>query len=191
MMVTERTEIADASLPLARFRSHLRLGSGFADDSLQDDLLKGFLKAALSAVEARTGRALIARDFAWTVSQWRSDRGVRCPIEPVSAIVSAMIGGADMRAQLSLVPEAGGMMVKPLGATLPTIPSGQVADVVLHAGYGPEFDDLPGDLQQAVLLLATHYYEFRGEMALSAGCMPFGVSTLIERYRPVRLGAAL
>jgi uncharacterized phiE125 gp8 family phage protein len=36
-------------------------------------------------------------------------------------------------------------------------------------------------------MLAAHYYEYRHEMGLSGGCMPFGVSSLIERYRTVRL----
>jgi len=38
-----------------------------------------------------------------------------------------------------------------------------------------------------VLLLAAHYYEHRTETALGEGCMPFGVASLIERYRKVRL----
>ena len=39
------------------------------------------------------------------------------------------------------------------------------------------------------MLLASHYYEFRHETTLSEGCMPFGVTSLIERYRVMRLGA--
>ena len=57
------------------------------------------------------------------------------------------------------------------------------------AGFGPDWDDLPGDLGQAVLLLAAYYYEYRNETAVGEGYMPFGVSSLIERYRTVRLFA--
>ncbi|PCH74343.1 MAG: hypothetical protein COC12_04000, partial [Rhodobacteraceae bacterium] len=46
---------------------------------------------------------------------------------------------------------------------------------------------LPADLGQAVLLLAAHYYEYRDETSLGDGCMPFGVSSLVQRYRAVRL----
>ncbi|MCX8227300.1 MAG: head-tail connector protein, partial [Sulfitobacter sp.] len=56
------------------------------------------------------------------------------------------------------------------------------------AGYGATWGQVPADLQQAVFLLAGHYYEFRHETNLSDGCMPFGVSSLIERYKPMRLG---
>ena len=51
-----------AALPLAAFRDHLRLSSGFADDTTQDALLEQYLRAAIATVEGRTGRALIARD---------------------------------------------------------------------------------------------------------------------------------
>ena len=51
-----------------------------------------------------------------------------------------------------------------------------------------DWGGLPDDLAQAVMLLAAHYYEYRDDTALGEGCMPFGVSSLIERYRRVRLG---
>ena len=57
----------------------------------------------------------------------------------------------------------------------------------MSAGYGPDWSDLPADLAQAVLMLAAHFYEFRHESAMSGQQMPFGVSTLIERYRNIRL----
>jgi len=48
---------------------------------------------------------------------------------------------------------------------------------------------MPADLAQAVLMLAAHYYEFRSDTSLGQGCMPFGVTSLIERYRTVRIFA--
>ena len=59
--------------------------------------------------------------------------------------------------------------------------------VCFTAGYGPAWSDLPPDLAQAVMLLAAHYYEHREATALGAGCMPFGVTSLLNRYRPMRL----
>ena len=77
------------------------------------------------------------------------------------------------------------MLVIALSGALPTIPTGGCARLSFLAGYGPEWSDLPPDLSQAVMMLATHYYEYRQDMALGAGCMPFGVTALIERYREV------
>ena len=77
--------------------------------------------------------------------------------------------------------------LRAVGAQLPTVPHAGMAEVMLTAGYGPAWTDIPADLRQAVLLLAAHYYEYRDETALSEGCMPFGVASLIERYKVVRL----
>ena len=78
-----------------------------------------------------------------------------------------------------------------LGGLLPSIPQNGSARITFTAGYGPAWSDLPADLAQAVLMLAAHYYEYRAEVALSGGCMPFGVTALIERYRPLRLSGGL
>jgi uncharacterized phiE125 gp8 family phage protein len=70
---------------------------------------------------------------------------------------------------------------------LPHIPPAGKAELRFRAGFGATWDDLPVDLRQAVFLLAAHYYEFRHETDLNEGCMPFGVVSLIERYRVMRL----
>ena len=48
MMLIEETTVPEAALPLAEFKAHLRLGTGFSDDDVQDPVLPGFLRAALS-----------------------------------------------------------------------------------------------------------------------------------------------
>ena len=60
-----------------------------------------------------------------------------------------------------------------------------------HPGATSDADCLSPAGSPAVLLLAAHYFEYRDETALSDGCMPFGVTSLIQRYRTVRfsLGA--
>lgn len=188
MMVKEITQTPQSALPLARLRAHLRLGSGFADEAVQEDLLAGFLRAALAAIEARTGQALMAREFEWRCDAWHGARA-DLPLAPVSALISAEIAAPrgdwrDIREAVWL----SGDTLRAVGSALPVIPIGGQARLRLLAGHGPEFDDMPADLQQAVLLLAAHYHEFRDEVALSSGCMPFGVTALIERYRPLRIG---
>ena len=78
--------------------------------------------------------------------------------------------------------------LRPVAACLPGIPQGGSAEIRFAAGYGSEFASVPADLQQAVFLLAAHYYEYRDETALGRGCMPFGVTSLLDRFRPMRLG---
>ena len=52
--------VAFFALPLAALRDHLRLGTGFGDDSLQDGVLEQALRGAIAAIEGRTEKALIA-----------------------------------------------------------------------------------------------------------------------------------
>ncbi|HEX8375908.1 MAG TPA: hypothetical protein VF606_12100 [Geminicoccaceae bacterium] len=197
MNLVELTEVPDAGLPLARLREHLRLGTGFPDDSLQDALLAGFLRAALAAIEGRTGKALLSRSFLLTLSAWRSPERQPLPAAPVSAIVSVTLTDATGAvtsiplSALRLEEDAMRPCLLPVGGSLPTIPQAGAARIVLTAGYGPAWEDLPPDLAQAVLMLAAHYHEYRYDVAFDGGCMPFGVTALIERYRPLRLSGGL
>ena len=52
MNLIELTTIPSAEIPVRAFADHLKLGSGFADDGSQDDLLEGYLRAAMAAIEA-------------------------------------------------------------------------------------------------------------------------------------------
>ncbi len=192
-MLIEETAVPPAALPLAEFKTHLRLGTGFTDDDIQDVLLESFLRAAVSAIEARTGKILIERAFSWTLTSWRDVSGQCLPVAPITAITrftlrdrtdaEELIGAHEYR----LEPDTQRPVIRPSGAVLPTIPLGGSAEIKFVAGLAANWSGLPADLGQAVLLLATHYYENRNETALGGGCMPFGVTSLIERYRIVRL----
>jgi uncharacterized phiE125 gp8 family phage protein len=197
MNLVELTEVPASALPVALLREHLRLGTGFPDDSVQDALLAGFLRAALAAIEGRTGKALLSRSFLLTLSAWRAPDRQPLPAAPVTALASVTLADAAGTATeiplaaLRLQEDAMRPGLVPLAGSLPSIPLGGSVRIAFEAGYGPAWEDLPPDLAQAVLMLAAHYHEYRTEVALDGGCMPFGVSALIERYRPLRLSGGL
>ncbi|MFW2543524.1 head-tail connector protein [Primorskyibacter sp. 2E107] len=194
MILVEETQVLDAALPVDALKQHLRLGTGFAEDDVQDAVLRSFLRAALASVEARCSRALITRRFVLTLNAWRDSNAQVLPIAPVASITDVtLVDGYGVTktvdpARYRLEKDAFGPMLKARGSSLPGIARDGAAEVRFDAGYGAAFTDLPADLQQAVLLLAAHYYEYRDETALGQGCMPFGVTSLIARYRPMRLG---
>lgn len=194
MMLVEETQVPDAALPVNALKDHLLLGSGFAEADLQDPVLVSFLRAALAAIEGRTGKALIARGFLMTLDDWASPEGQRLPVTPVQSINEVTLvdafGVATTVAPTAyrLKKDAFDPQLKPMATYLPTVPSGGSVEVRFDAGYGASFDAVPEDLKQAVLMLAAHYYEYRSDTSLSQGCMPFGVTSLIARYRPVRVG---
>ena len=193
MILIEDSPVALAALPVEKFKAHLRLGTGFSDGDVQDPVLEGFLRAAIGAIEARTGKALIERAFTWTLSAWRDQSGQVMPIAPVTGVTGVVMreaGGAESVVDAGLYrleESAVRPVLRPVGALLPAIPAGGSVVVSFTAGMAEEWGGLPADLGQAGLLLAAHYHEYRHETALGGGCMPFGVTSLIERYRSMRL----
>ena len=51
MILTEETPVPSLALPVEEMKDHLRMGSGFSDDGLQDGLIETYLRAALAAME--------------------------------------------------------------------------------------------------------------------------------------------
>ena len=195
MKLIEETTVPDGALPVDDLKAHLRLGTGFAEDTVQEDVLRGFLRASLAAIEGRTGKVLLERNFRLDVVGWHCPDAHPLPVAPVVAIQSMEI--VQRLGDRSVVDndifwleqDNAHPKVRAVGYMLPNIPSAGRAEISFAAGFGPDWGDLPVDLRQAVLLLAAHYYEFRNDTGLSSGCMPFGVTSLIERYKTVRLFA--
>jgi len=193
MMLIEETAVLLSALPVTELKAQLKLGTGFSDDNVQDPVLESFLRAAMAAIEARTGKILVERQFSWMLNTWRDAQAQALPVAPISSLTSVSFVTASGASEViepkayRLEPDAHRPKIKPVGAYLPDVPTGGQVEIGFVAGYGPAWGDLPADLGQAVLLLAAHYYEYRHETTLGKGCMPFGVTTLIERYRTVRL----
>ena len=193
MQLSETAVLADADLPVAAFRAHLRLGTGFADAESQDEALAGFLRAAIGVIEARTGKALIIRGFRLVLSGWRWADAQALPVAPVVAVTSlTMRDGAGNaqpvdEARWRLVADGERPRIVARGAMLPAIPRGGRAEIDFDAGLAAGWAVLPGDLAQAVFLLAAQYYEARS--GAQAGAIPEGVAALIARWQPVRLSA--
>ncbi|WP_425039196.1 head-tail connector protein [Primorskyibacter sp. S187A] len=192
MMLREETTVQPGDLPVAQLRAHLRLGTGFGEETVQVPVLEGFLRAAMGAIEGRISKCLITRDFTLVLSQWSNTTAHPLPTAPVLTISDViLVDGNDNRTPLAssawrLIADTHEPKIAPRAASLPSIPKGGAVEISFRAGYGA-WGDLPADLQQAVLLLAAHYYENRNEMHLGQGCMPFGVTALLERYRVVRM----
>ena len=191
MMLTEITSVAAGSLPVQALKDHLRLGSGFADDGMQDGLIEGYLRAAMAMIEGRIGKVLLARRFKLALEDWRARGEQALPVAPVSEIVSVTL--VDRAGAPTVVPATRYGLEKDMhrpklvadGLLLPDVPSGGSVDIVFQAGFGAAWASVPVDLRQAVLLLAAQYHEQRAETGV--GMLPFGVMALIERWRTVRI----
>lgn len=194
MMLVEETAPPAAALPVEGLRAWLRLGTGFelAADAAEDAALAGFLRAAIAAVEARTGKVLLTRRFRMRIEDWRDPEAQPLPLAPVLSVDSVSMD--DGRGTETPIPRELFRLVpdnqRPLlaaagGGLLPQVPERGFVTVIFTAGFGTTWAAIPADLAQAVLMLAAQYYEDRGSASVSAG-LPYGVAALIERWRAVR-----
>lgn len=195
MKINEVAQAPDASLPLAELKRHLRMGSGFAEDDLQDTVLVSFLRAAIATIEARTQKALISRDFRLEVLTPPEGGRLAIPLAPITAVTEIVRVAADGQedaqplSEYRLLADTHMPTLLRLTGDWPGLATGGSYRIVVIAGYGPGWGDMPADLAHAVMMLAAHYYEYRSETRLGDMALPFGVSALLARYRTLRLGA--
>ena len=191
MMLEELTAIASADLPVRVFADHLKLGSGFADDGSQDAVLEVCLRSAMAAIEVRIGKALMTRSFRWELTRWGAEGEQSLPIAPVVTVNAVTL--VD-RVGVETVVDAAGYVLErdsqrpKIVGGFPGIPDGGRVVLTFDAGFGG-WGAVPADLRHAVLLQAAAFYENRAGEGRVNG-MPFGVSALIEAYRPIRIGGA-
>ncbi len=171
---------------LAEMKLALRI-----DHDDEDTLIAALIRAARERVEAATGRALISRDVVETRDTWGALRRVRLSLSPTSAIAEVRM--LDEAGNASLFPA--GKYYADLAATPPRLvlaggarwprprrASGGI-EIEYTAGYGPEPDDVPEALRQAVRAIAAGAYEHGG----AAEAMESSVRALLAPFMAARL----
>ena len=193
MMLTEITQVSGAALPVQALKDHLRLGTGFSDDGLQDGLVESYLRAAMVTIEGRIGKVLLGRTFKLALPNWREMGEQPLPVAPVSAVLSVDL--VDVAEVVTMVDAARYRLVQDMhrpkliaaGLLFPTVPNDGRIEIFFDAGFGAVWADVPADLAQAVLLLAAEFYENRHDRGGQAAGLPVTVQVLIERWRTVRV----
>ncbi len=192
MMLTEIGGVPQAALPVVSLRDHLRIGTGFADDNVQDGLLESYLRASLAVVEGRTAKVLIARSFLLELADWRHSGEQPLPVAPVTEVSSVtLFDAASVEVEVDpsryrLVRDGLRPKIAATGLLLPMVPTDGRIEIVFTAGFGATWEAVPGDLAQAVFLLAADFYEHRHDGAREGAGLPQAVQALIERWRTVR-----
>ena len=133
----------------------------------------------------------MTRSFSWELTQWRAGGVQVLPIAPVVVVSGVTL--VDRAGAVTVVDAANYALERDsqrpkIVGNLPSIPDGGRAVLTFDAGFG-DWDAVPADLRHAVLLQAAGFYENRAGEGRVNG-MPFGVSALIEAYRPIRIGGA-
>lgn len=189
MFLVEQSELPDSVLPIAEFRAHLRLGTGFSDDTIQDPVLASTLRAAIARVEVLCAKAVLQRAFVWTLHAWGDLGRQVLPRAPLVDATDLSIFEPDgtreviAEGRFYVEHDAHRPAIVSKGFMLPQIPIGGHAEITFVAGYAGEWAYVPADLAFAILCLAASYYEDRA----TVGTMPANLAPLIAPYRRLRL----
>lgn len=192
MLLSEIDRISDEALPLDACKAHLRLGIGFSDDGGQDGLVLRYLRAAIAAVETHVSKSLLLRTYSLRLTDWRDPHSQDLSPGPVKSIDAVTVFDRDGDATLiepsryRLHQDMHRSVLRSRGWLLPTVPTGGAVEVVFRSGFGPNWEDIPDDLAQAVFLLVAHYHEHRHPGEMSASSIPSAVRGFLNPWRAIR-----
>ena len=166
---------------LDEVKLHLRV-TGTAEDAF----ISGIVAAAVRAVEARGGLALMTQAWRLTLDA-PPDETLVLPIAPVASVDRVTVSAATVDASAYEVASGSPGRLR-VAAPWPA-PANAIGDVSIEftVGYA-NVDDVPAPLKQAVMMLAAHFYENResaGEARVYT--VPRSVDALIAPYREFRL----
>ncbi len=181
MSLTLLSPAAAEPVTLAETKEHLRV-----TDAADDAFIAGVLAAAVRAVEARGGLALMTQGWRLTLDA-APDETLILPLAPVQSVDAVTVSAAAVDPSAYEVALGAPSRLR-VAAPWPT-PARAIDDVAIDftAGYAAAAD-VPGPLKHAVLMLAAHFYENResaGEARVYS--VPRSVDALIAPYREFRL----
>lgn len=186
MTLTLLSPPAAEPVTLVELKTHLRVTH---DD--EDTLIASVLAAAVRAVEARGGLALIEQQWRLTLDK-APTAPITLPITPCTALDAVTVTDAESEAQAvspalyDFAAGAPGRLQATGGWPAPAARIGGVA-IDFTAGYA-DADAVPEPLKQAVKILAAYFYENREAASeTKVYAAPHAVDALIAPYREVRI----
>jgi uncharacterized phiE125 gp8 family phage protein len=174
---------------VAEVKAHLRL-----DHSSEDALLADLIRTARTEVEQATGCALLEQAWRLTLDRWPRSNRVLLHHHPVRQVLSVTIYGRDGGAAvIDPAIMVADLRSRPARLHFADVPQPGRAlngiEVDFTAGYGEAGTDVPDLLKRAIILLASHWFEFRAVLGAKdqPASYPRGYERLIAPYRMRRL----
>lgn len=203
-------EEAEPVIPLATCRQHLELvpidGDSDTETHPDDDLILGYLGAAVDYAEAYTGLCIVERVLEMGLDRFPLAGGVALKRPPVVEILSftgadGSEGEMDSGDNYILDDYSNPPMVFPVGSWPSVTQSPNLIKIRYRAGYRreviaddsdhplelsdePEAKPLPKSIRAALLLMLAHLYENRSDSVEKAmASIPLGVGALLGMKR--------
>jgi uncharacterized phiE125 gp8 family phage protein len=174
---------------LAEFREHARI-----DPADTSSTMDAYLTTAREHCEQVTRRAFITQTWRLRLDEFpKGDAGILLPrprLLSVASIVYTDGDGVDQTLSAdkyapSLDDEPAMVYPAPTILDWPTTRTQRNAVAITYvAGYGAAAADVPRPIRQAILLLASHWYENREPVLIGTinGTLPFTVDALLSPY---------
>lgn len=157
---------------LAFLKAHLRVV-----DEAEEPYLTHLLKTARAQIELMCNRVLITQS--WSLELHNPGDSIRLPLAPVQKINTIFLYNSkgdkiSMGLQKIQIENAQDNAI--LKVVNPLFGKVKINFVV---GYGDDENAVPAPLKHAILMLAGHFYEHRGDQA---AIIPESIKTLVEPY---------
>ncbi len=183
------------AVALAELKAHARI-----EHSSDDALLTSLVKAARQWAEAYTRRAFLSQGWALYLSGIPRGDKIVLPRGPLLSVekfqffdendAASEWDSSNYHVNAARVP---GEIALRSGARWP-VPGRRANGIVVEyvAGYGESADAVPADIRLAIMQLALHWYENRGEAAASAtyAKAPLTIEALLQPYRVLQAGGS-
>jgi uncharacterized phiE125 gp8 family phage protein len=174
-------------ITLEEMKAYLRVD----DDSTQDELIAGLVKAARLMVEGVSRRVLIEQRWRVVLDRWPRGGTIMLPLSPVMTVESIKV--ADEAGTATALPAASfdcDLLSDPPRIAVSDVPEpGRARNgiaVELRAGYGAGADAVPAPLRLAVKILVAHWFENRGDV-VGEQILPPEALTLVAPFQRARL----
>lgn len=173
---------AASSLPvaLADVKEHVRV-----DHTDEDALISAYLEAACVAVAEMSGRVLAAET--WRLSIPGASGDLRLPKSPVQSVASITyydMDGIEQSANVAdfyLFADEDRAILRPKDGK--AWPSVQAREDALSVDFVAGYSALPGNLRQAVLMLAAHWHQNREAVGPTVAELPLSVAAMVGLSR--------
>lgn len=164
------------------------------DHSSEDDLISSLIRAAREEVEATTGLAMIDQDWRLVLDGIPPNGLVLLRRGPIRALTAVTAYGADGEASLIAATDYQlDALSRPARLHFDTAPGDlrtlNGIEIDFTAGHGEAATDVPDLLKRAVLMLVSHWFEFRTSFGADQQpvSMPDGYSRLLSSFMSRRL----
>lgn len=176
---------------LAELKNSLRV-----DETADDLLLNSLITAARLSIETSSGTIMINQSWSFYRNAIRGKGAVHLPLSPLQTVDEIRLHHSDgttstlSEDEYSVDPAKTAPKVQFRNTTTSKVCNQELNSIEIRftAGFGASATVVPDDLKQAVLMLASHWYEQRGHGGLGViNDIPASVNAIIRAHKSIRL----